>query len=89
MRDAFDWIKLALDRWAVIVPIFLFLASATGLSFSMASNTDLEAEKIKAVREVAEGFQAAMIEIEPKEVIVRPTCNPCGSYLNQHIKEFH
>lgn len=89
MATSFEWIKLILDRWTVILPICLFLGSATGLSFSMASNADLEAEKIKAIREVTEGFQAAMIENEPKEITVKSTCSPCGPYLNKHLKEYH
>jgi hypothetical protein len=46
-------------------------------------------DKDKAIHEVAEGFHAAMIAIEPKEVVIKSTCNPCGFYLNKHIKDLH
>ena len=86
MRDAYDWIKLALDRWAVIVPICLFLASATGLSFSMVDNADKDLE-IKAsqeqIAEIAKHYAA------PKTITVKSNCNICGNYLNSHIKEYH
>lgn len=89
MATNFEWVKLILDKWTVILPICLFLASATGLSFSMVDNANMEAEKIKAVHEVTEGFQAAIIEMEPKKVVVKSICSPCGSYLNKHLKEYH
>jgi len=85
MRDAFDWIKLVLDKWAVILPICLFLASATGLSFSMVDNSDKDAE-IKAVQEQITNIAN---HYKPKEVVIKSTCSPCGSYLNQHLKEYH
>jgi len=85
MATAFDWIKLALDKWTVILPICLFLASATGLSFSMADSADKDAE-IKAAQEQITNIAN---HYKPKEIIVKSTCSPCGSYLNQHIKEFH
>jgi len=85
MATAFDWIKLALDRWTVILPICLFLASATGLSFSMADNSDKHAE-IKAVQEQITNIAN---HYRPKEIIVKSTCGNCGSYLNHHLKEYH
>lgn len=86
MRDAFDWIKLVLDRWAVIVPVCLFLASATGLSFSIADNADKQAE-IKAsqeqIAEIANHYAA------PKTVTVESNCNQCMNEIKKLREEFH
>jgi len=93
MKDKWDILKIISDAFATNK--WLFIACLTGIS-SMGVNLgqlfesqNQEAEKVKAIREVAIGFQNLMIEIEPKEVIVKSTCNPCGSYLNHHLKEYH
>ena len=82
MATAYDWIKLALDKWTVILPVCLFLASATGLTFSAIDN----AEKDELTRAMKEQIT---ILAKPKEVIVKSNCSPCGSYLNKHLKEYH
>lgn len=84
MATAFDWIKLALERWAVVLPILLFLVSATGLSFSLADNIDKD-EQITASQEQV----TAIIDYYEKDekVAIKSTCQPCD--LNKHIKRDH
>ena len=86
MATSFEWIKLILDKWTVILPVCLFLASATGLSFSMVDNADKD-DEIKASQE-----QIAAIAnhyIAPKTVTVKSNCNKCLNEVKKLREEFH
>jgi len=93
MKDAWDKFKISSDalkaNWPIILICLTGLSSAATNMGQYFTNQDLEASKVKAVRDVAIGFQAAMVEIEPKAVVVKSTCNPCGNYLIRHEKEYH
>jgi len=80
----FEWIKLILDKWAVLLPATLFLASSVGWSFSSVDNSDKDIE-IEASQEQIRNI--ANYYAKPK--VVKSTCSPCGSYLNQHLKQEH
>lgn len=85
-KELFDWIKLILDKWTVILPICLFLASATGLSFSMVDSADKDAE-IKATQEqitnIANHYAA------PKTITVKSNCGECMRAVKNLRKEYH
>jgi hypothetical protein len=53
MASRFEWVKLILDKWAVILPVILFIASATGLSFSMIDNNDKDTELKATQKQIA------------------------------------
>ena len=85
MATRFEWIKLLLDKWTTIVPIFLFMGSAVG--WTVTSST-MEAEKNEAVRAVAIGFQNSITE--PAKPIVGKKCD-CNAIfdglIKRHVKQ--
>jgi len=86
MATTFEWIKLILDKWAVVVPVLLFLLSATGLSFSMVDNADKD-EEIKASHKQIE--QIANHYAAPKTITVKSNCNQCLNEVRKLRREFH
>ncbi len=93
MKDAYDKIKILSEvlknNWPILVLAFTALSSMATNAAQFMNNADLEAEKIKAVREVAIGFQTAMIEIEPKKVVKKSTCGQCKNLIKSHEGEYH
>ena len=92
MKDRWDKFKIATEgmkniKW--LFPILLTLVLGSGVTNigQFVSGLGQKADNDKAIHEVAMGFQKAMIEIEPK--VVKSTCSPCGSYLNNHLRELH
>jgi len=92
-KDTYDKLKILSEVLKNNWPLILMCLTALGSGITNMNQyfvgQNYEAEKNKAIHDVTIGFQNAMIEIEPKEIIVKSTCSPCGSYLNQHLKEYH
>jgi len=92
-KDIYDKLKIIPELiktyWAII--IMCGGLSTGGWQWWDKQDVIIEAKQKsnKAVHEVTVAFQNVMIEMEPKEIIVKSTCGNCGNYLNQHIKEFH
>ena len=83
MATGFEWIKLILDRWAIIVPILLFLGSSVGWSFSAVDNTEKD-ELTTAMKEQITVLANTYIKPkQPKKV----KCAPCD--MRKHIQELH
>lgn len=88
-KEFYDWVKLVLDnKWLVM----LFFTSLG----SMVTNANQyfigqEDDQIKSAMK-EQITVLADTYIKPKEIIVKSTCSPCGSYgsyLNKHLKEYH
>jgi len=88
-KEFYDWIKLALDNKWLVIACFTGISSMGVNLGQLFESQNQEAEKIKAIREVAIGFQNAMIEIEPKEVVVKYNCNQCLNEVRRLRKEYH
>lgn len=90
MKDAYDKLKILSDilknNWPMI------LMGLTALSSGL---TNLNQYFIGEEDDLIKNAMAEQITIlakpyvKPKEITVKSTCNPCGSYLNNHIKEYH
>jgi hypothetical protein len=94
-KELYDWVKLALDnKWLVIMCFGSLTGVVTGVTQSV-TNSDLEASKVKAIHEVARGFQQAMVEMEPKpekriyQKVYKTDCGLCKTLMNNHLGEFH
>lgn len=79
MATGFEWTKLILDKWTVILPIILFLCSSVGWSFSAVDNSDKDTE-IQAVYKNIETIKQHYTKKPQK-------CPDCG--LKDHIKNHH
>jgi len=90
MKDAWDKFKISSDALKANWPILLMALTALGSGITnanqYATNQSQEAEKNEAVRQVAIGFQSAMVKTEPKPV---KSCGNCKRDLFNHVKELH
>jgi len=84
MAEAFQWIKLFLDKWTVIVPVILFLASSAGLTFSAMDNSDKDIE-IQDGKEQIKNI--ANYYAEPKKV--KSDCGSCAVFIENHKRKEH
>lgn len=85
MKDAvYKWTELILKNWAVVVPILLFLATSTGLTFSAMDNSDKDIE-IKASQEQIKNIANHYTQ----KKVVKSTCLSCDAFINNHIKREH
>lgn len=85
MATNFEWVKLILDKWAVILPALLFLGSALGWTFDNMEKTQEIEDTQKQVAAVANYYNPPE---EPKKIIVKQKCN-CKKLLNIHLKREH
>ena len=82
--ELFDWVKLLLDKWTIVVPMLLFIGSTTGLSFSMMDNSDKDIELIAKDEQIT---NIANHYTKPKAV-ESSDCNYCKKEINK-LKRWH
>jgi len=89
MTDFHTWVKdlpgIIKSYW-LLIP--MFLATFGGLStggYHWLDKTDIQENTNKAIHEVAVGFQKAMTEIEPKQIIVKSSCSKCSGYFGKIV----
>ena len=92
-KDAYDKLKILSEvlrnNWPIFVIAFTALGSMATNAAQFVTNQDLETSKVKAVREVAVGFQQAMIKTEPKKIIMKSSCDKCMHEIKRLREEFH
>ena len=86
-KDFWDKFKISSDvlkdnKWLILILLGGVSSVATNAGQFMAS-LSYEADKEKAIHEVATGFQSIMAEGEPK------TCSPCLKEINTHLRREH
>jgi len=81
MGIGFDYTKLIVENINKIIPAVLLLITGLTSAFGyvVSDNWNNEEEKNQAIREVAIGFQNAMIEktTTPKIVVHKSSCGDC------------
>jgi len=79
MTTRFEWIKLILDKWAIIVPMLMFLGSAAGWTFSSVDNAEKD-ELTDAMKDQIE----VLVDYKPRAVNQKCDCN---AIFNNLIKK--
>jgi hypothetical protein len=83
MATNFEWVKLILDKWAVILPALLFLASALGWTVdSIGKTTEIK----KMQKNYREGIEAVTMHTEIRAP--NKKCN-CKHLLKLHKDNEH
>lgn len=96
IKSIIDKETISKNKWLIML-IITALSGGTGTVMQTFNVSAKESEKIKAVREVAEGFQSVMAEMKPKQKVINKTiqkvyktdCGICTTLMNDHRKEFH
>jgi len=87
-KDRWDKFKISSDalkaNWPIILVALTALSSGITNASQYITNSDQEAEKNEAVRQVAIGFQNAIME--PAKPIIGNKCN-CNAIFNGLIKK--
>jgi len=84
MTTRFEWIKLLLDKWTTIVPIFLFIGSAVGWTFSSVENAEKD-ELTNAMKDQIE----VLVDYKPRAVNQKCNCNAIFSNLIKKHEKKH
>ena len=83
MATRFEWIKLLLDKWATIVPIFLFMGSAVGWGVTSIESAE-KTELTKAMKDQIE----VLVDYKPGAVNQKCNCNAIfSSLIKKHVKQ--
>jgi len=80
MTTRFEWIKLILDKWAIILPMLMFLGSAAGWTFSSVENAEKD-ELTEAMKSQIE----VLVDYKPRDKKAI-TCN-CEDIARKLIKQ--
>ena len=68
--------------------MLMFLGSAVGWTFSSVDNAGKDEEKEKAIREVAVGFQNAIVEAKPRPTGQKCNCNAIfDGLIKRHVEQ--
>lgn len=87
MKDAaYNWAKLLLENWKIVIAILTFLGSLLGNGILAASNTEKDETILLTQKQVATVAEHYSTNLQPK--IVKSDCN-CTKYIKAHITEFH
>jgi len=83
MTTRFEWIKLILDKWAIIVPMLMFLGSAVGWTVTSVDNAEKD-ELTEAMKDQIE----VLVDYKPRAVNQKCNCNAIFSNLiKKHVKQ--
>lgn len=91
MGAGFDWTKLIVENIGKIIPAVLLLITGLTSAFGYVvnDNWNKDEERNQAIREVAIGFQTAMVVSVPEPVIItKDTCNLCMDEIRK-LKRWH
>jgi len=91
MGMGFNWTKLIVENIGKIVPAVLLLITGLTSAFGYVvnENWNKDEERNQAIREVAMGFQTAMVVHTTKPVIItKDSCGWCKSEI-KNLKRWH
>ena len=82
MTTRFEWIKLILDRWTIIVPMLMFLGSAVGWTFTGIESAEKD-ELTKAMKDQIE----ILVDYDPKPRDKKTISCNCEAIARKLIKQ--
>ena len=83
MATRFEWIRLILDRWTIIVPMLMFLGSAAGWTFSSVDNAEKD-ELTEAMKSQIE----VLVDYKPRAKNQTCNCNAIfDGLIKRHVKQ--
>ena len=87
--EAFGWYKetLIFLKGNKVLLLLVTTSLSGGITQTLRLDTAQD-DKVKAVREVAEGFQMVMSKPE-KPTVIMQKCGNCAKSISSHIKELH
>lgn len=91
MASAFDWVKLSLENFKVIVPILLLLVSVTGYTITdnMAKTQEIK-DTQQQLTNVANHYAKSIKPLKPlSKPLSKPLTNCCRVLIDGHLKEHH
>jgi len=84
MATLFEWIRLILDKWTIIVPMLMFLGSAVGWTVTSVDNAEKD-ELTEAMKDQIE----VLVDYKPEPVPIgrgKGVCN-CKAIFSNLIKK--
>ena len=92
MADAYTWIKslpsILRDYGLMIVALSSTVGGLSTGIYQYFDKQEVEAEKIKAIHEVAAGFQSVLAEKPQKQEVRQPACGKCdNSAIKREIEK--
>jgi len=89
-KDFWDKLKISSEayknfNWKFIVVALTMVSGWSTGGYHWLDKIAIQEKTDKAIHEVAVGFQKAMTEIEPKQIVVKASCSKCGGYFENIV----